>query len=432
MVKKQTVWAVASVVVLAVIVAVGCGKVKVEPPVAKTDPKVDVRHGVEMVDQYYWLRDRDSSYVLDYLSAENEYAVNVMAHTNDLQKELFQEMKERIKETDLSVPVRHGDYYYYTREEEGKEYDIYCRKKGEDGEEEITLDLNKLAENQDYFLLGTYLISPDHNLLAYAYDTAGRERYMVRVKDLTTGELLPDVIENTDADLEWANDNKTLFYVTMDETLRSDKCWKHVLGDSEEDELVYHEQDEAFYLGLGKTRSEQYIFIKLGSAVTSEYRYLNADNPDGSFKVLEPRMQDVEYSVSHHGDYFYIVTNADDATNFKLVRTPVTEPGKKNWKAFVPYDPKVKIDDCETFKDYMVIDERVNGLPTFLVRNMSDGTTEPIEFEEAGYMIGVGKNPEFDTETFRFTYRSMITPRSVFDYNFRTKDRLPPMAWKCR
>lgn len=391
------------------------------PPVAKVEPKVDTIFGKEMIDNYAWLRDRENADVIAYLTAENEFAEKVMGHTVEMQTALYDEMVARIKETDLSVPVRDGDYYYYTRDEQGKEYKIYCRKKGENGPEEILLDLNKVAEGHDYMLLGAYEVSPNQQILAYGYDTAGNEEYTIRFKNLNDGSLYDDVIESTNGDVVWANDNKTVFYTTEDETYRPDKVWRHTLGSTGEDALVYHETDAAFYLGVSRTRSDRYILIGIGSNTTSEYWYLDADKPMAQFQVIEPRTHMVEYWVDHHDKNFYITTNADDALNFKLVQAPVTKPGKKNWVDVIPHRPEVKLDGVDMFADYMAIYERRSGLQTVSIRTMSTGDTEPVVFNEPVYSVEPGSTPEFNSTKLRLDYTSLITPRTIYDYDMKAR-----------
>ncbi|MBD3403049.1 prolyl oligopeptidase family serine peptidase [candidate division GN15 bacterium] len=392
-----------------------------QPPVAKVEPTVDTVFGVELIDNYAWLRDRTDPDVLNYLRAENEYAEAMLAHAEDLQETLYNEMVSRIRETDLSVPVRHGDYYYYTRDEEGKEYKIYCRRKGEDGKEEILLDLNVLAEGKDYLLLGGYEVSPNHRLLAFAYDTAGNEEYTVRIKDLSNGALYEDVIEATSGDLAWGNDNRTLFYTTQDDTYRPFKLWRHTMGATAPDSMIFHEPDDAFWLWLSRARSGQYIFLNMHSNTTSESWYLDADTPDSSFAIIQPREHEVEYTVDHHDNHFYIVTNADDARNSKLMRAPVTDPGRENWEEMIPHRTDVKLSGVDLFTDYMAVYERRDGLQTVRIRSFADGTSFPVEFDEPVYSVDPGSNREFDASTLRLVYTSLVTPKSIYDYHVDTK-----------
>lgn len=398
-----------------------------EPPVAKVEPKVDTMFGEERVDNYYWLRERgsDSANVFAYLEAENTYTDAVMGHTDDFVEELFQEIKGRIKETDLSVPVKRGDYYYYSRDEEGKQYKIYCRKKGSmDAEEEIVLDVNMLAEGKEFMSLGPYEVSPNHKLLLYGTDEMGNERYKLQVKNLETGEMYPEVVENVSSNATWANDNKTYFYTIVDDAWRPYQLYRHVLGtDPEKDVLVYQEDDEGFWIGVGRTKDDQYLFIGIGSKTTDEYRYLDANNPTGKFKMIRAREQGVEYSVYHHGDKFYIVTNADDAYNFKVMIAPDRKPGKKNWKELVPHLDEVKIDGLDMFENYMVTYGRKDGLRLLRVTDMTTDESHDIEFPEATYSVRGASNPDFKSELVRFTYMSLTTPQTVYDYSMKTRER---------
>ncbi|MEE8578038.1 MAG: S9 family peptidase [candidate division Zixibacteria bacterium] len=397
---------------------------KIDPPVAAVKPHVTEIHGQEMVDNYFWLRDKTNSEVIDYLNAENEYAEKLLGHTQEMQDSLYNEMIGRIKETDMSVPVKDGDYYYYSRDEEGKEYKIYCRKKGENGPEEIMLDCNVLAEGHDYFYLGAYEVSQDHDWLAYAYDFAGNEEYDVRVKDLKTGELHIDVIEKTSGDVAWGNDNKTIFYTTQDSTARPDKMLRHVLGATGDDQLLLHEPDVAYYMGLGKTRDNRYVMVQLGSNTTSETHYLDADKPGGDLKVIAEREHEVEYSVSHRNGLFYIVTNAGGAKNFKLMTTKANRTASKNWTEILPHRTEVYLQGIDLFRDQMVIWERVGGLKSISVQQFSDGEVHAVTFDEPTYSVRSGKNPDFNSQTLRFSYQSLVTPSSVYDYDMVTRTRL--------
>ena len=378
----------------------------------------------EMTDNYYWLRERNNPEVIEYLEAENAYTDMVMKPTENLQETLYDEMLGRIKETDLSVPVKKGDYYYYTRTEEGRQYSVYCRKKGSlDAEEEVLLDVNELAEGREFMSLGIFEVSPDQNLLAYAVDILGNERYILRVKNLQTGEIYSDVIDSVSTSLEWANDNKTFFYTVTDDAWRPYKLYRHRLGDDvKNDAMVYHEEDESFTVDASKAKSGKHIFIDINSVTTSEAWFLDADNPDGEFKLVEPREQDVEYAVYHHGDDFYIVTN-DNATNFKLVHTPVTKPGKENWQEIVPHRDSTMLDSIEIFSNYLVLFEREHGLKQVRVFDFRVNEYHRIEFPEPVYTVFSGDNPEYNTDLLRFTYMSLVTPRSVYDYNMKTRGR---------
>ncbi|MEM9804636.1 MAG: S9 family peptidase [Cyanobacteria bacterium P01_D01_bin.56] len=399
-------------------------------PIAKKQPKTLEKHGDIRIDDYYWLRDRTSADTLDYLKAENDYTADQTAHTKAFQKALYDEMLGRIQETDLSVPTKDGGYYYYSRTEEGKAYRILCRKQGSlDSAEEILLDENELAQGQEFFSLGDYETSLDHQLLAYATDTNGSERYTLVFKDLATGKLYPEAIENI-SEVVWANDNRTVFYTRLDDAHRPYQVWKHKLGaNPDQDQLIYEESDEAFYVSLGGTRSDAYVIISINSKVTSEIHFLDANQPDGDFQVVCPRQYGVEYSISHHpggsnsDSRFYIVTN-EDATNFKLMVTSVKDLAKKNWETAIPHRIDVQLKDVDVFRDHLVIYERQGGLPTIRMQKLSTGEETALEFPEPTYSVWSGAMPEFDNKTLRFTYTSLITPSSVFDYDMDTHQRV--------
>ena len=395
-----------------------CTQPKPTPPVAKKIPKADTLFDDVRIDNYYLLRNRKDPEVLKYLKAENAYTEAVMKHTEKLQQKLFTEMKSRIKETDLSVPYRIDNYYYYTRTEQGKQYKIHCRKKGGlDAKEEVLLDENELAKGYGFFALGAFSVSPDQKLLAYSVDTTGSETFTLYVKDLENGSLLPDQISGIYYPVEWANDNHTLFYTTLDSTKRPYRLYRHVLkSESKNYELVYQEEDLAFYLNLRKSRSRKYLFLSLESEITSEVRFLNADRPGGKFKMIQPRQFQLEYSVAHHGNEFYIVTN-DHARNFKVVKTPVTRPQKKYWKDFIPHSNEVKIDGVGAFLNHLAIYQRENGLKTIRLFNFHSGKFKRIDFPEPVYAVWANKNPEYNSNILRFTYMSLVTPKSVYDYN---------------
>ncbi|MBD2034207.1 S9 family peptidase [Leptolyngbya sp. FACHB-321] len=394
------------------------------PPIADKQPHRLSIHGDDRTDDYFWLRYRDEPNVIAYLEAENDYTKAVMAHTESLQTALYDEMLARIQETDLSVPYRKGDYYYYSRTETGKAYPIYCRKAGSlDAPETVLLDQNALAEGHDFFELGLFDISPNHQLLAYSVDTTGSERYTLFFLDLATGQLYPETILETGYGFAWGNDNQTIFYTLMDEANRPFKLMRHRLSSAaSDDELVYSEADESYFLSVGKTRSDAYILLELGSKITSEVHYLDANQPEGKFQVIQPRSSGIEYQVEHHSDSFYIVTN-DEALNFKLMQTPVTTPAKDNWQLVIPHRDQVLLEGVSAFAKHLVIYERESGLPTIRVRQLASGEEHFIQFPDPTYSADEGSNPEFDTEILRFNYTSLVTPRSVFDYNLETQER---------
>lgn len=397
-------------------------KLSLEPPIAKRVPRITEIHGEKLVDNYFWLRNKNDIDVIEYLEAENRYTDSVMEHTKELQKKLYNEMLGRIRQTDISAPVKIDDYYYYSRTEKGKQYSIHCRKKGSmDAEEEILIDENVLAKGLEYFSIGVYEVSPDHRFLAYSVDTDGSEIYTLYIKDLNTGTLLKDVITNTYYSLEWANDNKTIFYNILDETKRPYKIYRHVLGaDPGEDVLVYYEEDKSFFASIAKTKSKDYIFFISESKTTSEVSYLKADEPTGEIKVIHPRQHEMEYYVDHHEDYFFILTN-DSAKNFKLMKAPISNPVKESWEEVIPHRENVSLEHIETFKNHIVVFERENGLKNIRVLNTKDNETHYVTLPEPVYDFWQGDNPEYNTNLFRFEYTSLVTPRSVFDYNMDTK-----------
>jgi oligopeptidase B len=402
-----------------------------QPPIAAQRSEELLTHGDRRVDPYYWLRDRDNPEVIDYLEAENAYTEAQMAHTEALQQTLYDEMLGRIQETDLSVPYRYGNYYYYSRTEEGKAYGSLCRKEGSlEAPEEILLDENRLAEGQEFFDLGDYEVSPNHKLLAYSTDTQGNERYTLVFRNLETGDRFPESIPDVGGTC-WANDNKTLFYLRLDEANRPFQLWRHRLGTLiHNDELVYEETDEAFYLSLNTTRSQAYILLSADSKITSEVRFLDANAPNGEFRIIHPREKGVEYGVAHHpglesdleGNRFYIVTN-DEAINFKLMIAPVSSPGKAHWKEMIAHREAVMLSGVDLFADHLVIYEREQGLPTIRIQKLSTGDVTRLDFPEPTYSAGGGFMPEFDSNILRFTYSSMVTPSSVFDYNMDSNER---------
>lgn len=395
------------------------------PPRAAVIPVADTLHGDVRIDDYGWLRDRSAPEVIAYLEAENAYTGAVMKHTEALQETLYREMIGRIKETDLEVPYRKGDYFYYTRTEEGKQYPIYCRKKGHlQADEEVVLDQNALARGHDYFDVGILRVSPDHRLLAYSVDTSGAEKYALHVKDLTTDELLPDVIPVIDWSIEWANDGRTFFYTTTDEAMRPDRLHRHALGtDPSEDATLFYEPDERFRVYIDKTKSEAYLVMGVESRVTSELYLLDADDPTGSFEIVEPRETDVEYYLYHRGDELYVWTNRD-ADNFKVMRTPISSPSKESWETVIAHRDSVKVERIDVFTDHLVAYERHHGLRKVRVLDLRSGHDHYIEFPDAAYAVFLRDNREFDTNVLRFVYESLTTPESVYDYDMESRQRV--------
>ena len=397
-----------------------------QPPVAKKAPKELITHGDTRIDNYYWMNQREDPEVISYLNAENAYTQQRLAGTEELQQKLFDEIVGRIKQNDESVPFKDDGYWYYVRYEEGKEYPIYARKKGtQEAAEEVMVNANERAEGLSYYAAAGMDVSPNNQLLAFGEDTVSRRKYTIRFKDLKTGELLSDAIPNTTGGAVWGNDNKTVFYTMKDPALRSFKIFKHTLGTpTAQDKEVYYEADETFSTFVYKTKSDDYIIIGSGSTLSNEYRFLDADKPNGEFKVIQPRERGLEYSVDHFGDKFYIVTNKDGATNFKLMQTPVTKPGKANWKEVVPHRENVLLEGIEIFRDYLALQERRDGLSQIRVKKWNDPKTDfYIDFEEEAYTAYISTNPDFDSKELRFEYSSLTTPSSTYDYNMETKER---------
>jgi oligopeptidase B len=389
------------------------------PPIAKKIPKVTEINGRKLVDNYFWLREKKNPEVKAYLEAENAYTNVVMKPTEPLQKKLYDEMLSRIKETDVDVPYADGGYFYYSRTEAGKQYPIRCRKKGSlDAPEEILLDLNEMAKGQHFMAVAAYDVSDDGTLLAYTTDNTGFRQYTLAVKDLRTGKVLADRAEKVGS-VAWANDNKTLFYTVEDSAKRQYRLYRHTLGSSGDDVLVYEEKDERFNVHTGKTRSKAYILLLSGSHTTSEVRYLPADRPTAEWKVMEPRKQDVEYYPDHNGDLFYIRVN-DAGRNFRLVKAPVSDPRSQNWQEVVPQRANVMLDDVDFFRTYYVLYERENGLPQIRVTNLNSGQTKRIEFPEPAYAAYPYINREYTTSKFRYTYQSFITAQSVFEFDMES------------
>jgi oligopeptidase B len=394
------------------------------PPVAKVRPKKTRLHGKTLVDPYAWLREKTNPEVIAYLEAENRYTEAVMKDTEGLQAKLYAEMVGRIQETDQSVPVRRGDYYYYTRTEQGKQYPIYCRKRGSlEAAEEILLDGNELGAGAKYFRVGVFEPSPDHKLLAFSTDREGDEEYVLEVKNLETGQLLADRIPRTYYSVEWAADNRTLFYNVLDAAKRPYQVLRHRLGEKPEaDVVVYQEPDERFTVDVGKTRSGKYLVLHIASSVTSEARYLDAAAPEGEFRVLAPRRQDIEYSIDQHSDWFYVLIN-DTGRNFRLVRAPVTDPSPGKWQELRAHRADTLLESVDLFARHLVVTLRRGGVRQLEITNLETEQTHAVGFPEAAYSVTVGDNSEFDTALLRFTYQSLVTPPSVFDYHMEERTR---------
>ncbi|HVS32896.1 MAG TPA: S9 family peptidase [Thermoanaerobaculia bacterium] len=413
-------------VLLALTLIAGCATAPpaVQPPLAAQRPTVLTQHGHERVDEYYWLRERENREVIAYLEAENAYLKQTMKHTEGLQEQLYEEIVARIPPRDESVPTLRDGYFYYTRFEEGKDYPIYVRRKeAMTAPEEVMLDVNALAAGQSYFNVAGVSVSRGNDIVAYATDNVGRRKYTLRFKNLTTGQLLPDEIPLVSGNQAWANDNRTIFYSRKHpETLRSYRIYRHELGtDPAGDTLVFEEADETFSTFVFRTKSKRYIVIGSGQTLTSEYRYLDADQPRGEPQVFEPRKRGREYSIDHYGDHFYIRTN-DDARNFRLMKTPVSATGRENWSVVIPHRPDVYLGGFEIFRDHLVVSERKDGLIRLRVMPWSGGD-HYIPFDEPAYVARIADNPEFDTSQLRFTYSSLTTPFSTYQYDMTSRDR---------
>jgi oligopeptidase B len=398
----------------------GGGASAPKPPMAEKKTKTTTIHGETLVDDYFWLREKSSPEVISYLESENAYTEAAMKPTAALQEKLYKEMVGHIKETDSSVPYRWGNHFYYTRTEQGKQYPTYCRKLGSlEAKEEIVLDQNELAKGLKFFSVGSFVVSDDGNLLAYSTDTTGYRQYKLQIKDLRTGQLLPESFERVGS-VMWATDNKTLFFTTEDAvTKRSDKFHRHVLGTDKTD-VVVEEKDEIFDLGAGRTRDKSMILIGSYAKTSSEFRYLPADQPMSEPKLIRAREAGHEYDVDHYGDNFYIRTNKG-AKNFRVVSAPVSDPSEKNWKEFVPHQPAVKVDDITFFAGHGVVSEWEGGLQKLRVIDMKTKKSHRIKFPEPVYAASITVNREFNTPVVRYNYQSLVTPGSVFDYNMNTQ-----------
>ena len=403
------------------------------PPDATKKPYEMTEHGHTRVDNYYWMRltdeqksaekfDSHAQEVVDYINSENDYTQSNLAHTKQFQKDLYHEIVGRIKKDDQSVPYLDNGYYYYTRYEKGKEYAIRCRKKGSlDGKEEILLDENVLAEGHDYFAIGGMSVSPDNQWLAYGVDTVSRRRYTVHFKNVSTGDVLDQTIPNTTGGVAWANDNRTVFYTTKNEvTLLSEKIWRHKMGsNATNDELVYHEKDESYYTGVYRSKSGEYIIIYNSSTLVSDYHILNANDPDGNFKNFSPRGTEHEYSIDHYDDKFYIITNWE-AKNNRLMETSENETNMDKWTEILAHRNDVHLLGMEIFKDHLVLSERKEGLRGLRVIHQHSGKDEYIDFGEQTYTARISVNEEYNTNILRYSYTSMVTPSSTYDYNMDT------------
>jgi oligopeptidase B len=398
--------------------------IDIKPPVAKKIPKELTIHGDTRIDNYYWLNERENQEVIDYLNAENKYYQEKTKHLKAFTDNLFEEMKSRIKEDDSSVPYKFNGYWYITKFEKGKDYPIYTRKKETlDATEELLFDCNEMAKGHQYFNLTGLSISPDNKMASFAIDTVGRRQYTLQVKSLETNTILDDKIENITGSSTWAKDNKTLFYTKKDPiTLRSHQIFKHKLG-TPTGELVYEEQDDTFGTTIYKTKSQDYLVIVSYSTLTYEYHVLEADNPDGDFKVIQPRVRGLEYSINHYGDQFYIVTNKDNSTNFKLMKTPVDNTTMEHWVEVLPHREDVLLEDIDIFQNYLVVSERSEGLNKIRIMRWDNTGDYYLPFESETYTAYTSTNVEFNTDILRYSYNSLTTPASVIEFNMATKEQ---------
>jgi oligopeptidase B len=394
-----------------------------EGPVAKKVAKELSMHGDTRVDNYFWMNQREDEEVIDYLKAENTHTEKAMEPLKGFRESLFEEMKGRIKETDMSVPYKKDGWFYYVRQEEGKEYPIYCRKEGSlEAAEDIIMDVNPMAEGHDYYSASGLSLSPNKMVLAYGEDKVSRRIYTIKFKDMVTGETLPFTIENTTGGSVWASDSKTIFFTKKDETLRAFQVWKYELGkETSTAELVYEENDETFNCFVYKSKSDKYIFIGSGSTLSSEYRFISAENPNGEFKIIHEREDDFEYGIGHIGDKFYVHTNWN-AKNFRLMETLVEKPGKENWKEVIPAREGILLEDIEMFDDYLILEERIAGIVNLRVMNQKDNSEHYVDFGEDAYSAYASSNYEFESDIMRISYSSMSTPGSVYDYHMKTKE----------
>jgi len=423
----------AVIFVVSVIFAASCNtketpnkSMKITPPKADKIAKNLEIHGDVRVDNYYWLNQRDNEEVIDYLERENDYYHKMTQHTDDLQANLFEEMKSRIKEDDESVPYFYNGYYYITRYETGKDYPIYARKKGTlDAEEEIMFNVNEMAEGHSYYQLSGVNVSPDNKWVTFGVDTVSRRKYTLYIKNLETGNVLSETIPVTTGGATWANDNRTIFYTRKDEqTLRSNQIFRHQIGtNSNNDILVFTEEDETFGTYVYKTKSNKFLVIGSYSTLTSEFQILDANTPEGDFAVFQPRERELEYNIYHYGTDFYVVTNKDDATNFKLMKTPEDMTTKENWTEVIGHRKDVLLEDIDIFKDYLVVSERDNGLNKIHIIPWGETADYYLPFDNETYTAFSTRNPEFDTKVLRYSYNSLTTPPSTIDFDMESKTK---------
>lgn len=408
-----------------------------QAPVAPIHPYKAIMHGDTRIDNYHWMRlsdeqknatipDAQTQDVLEYLESENDFQAEQMMHTEDLQEALIKEIVDRIKQDDSSLPYSRNGYLYYTRYEEGEDYQLYCRKeKGKGGKEEILLNGPEMANRQSYFAIANWKVSKNNKLLAYSVDLVSRRQYTIHIKNLKTGITYKDQIEKTTGRIIWANDNKTIFYTKTDPvTLRSNQIYKHVLGSPvSEDELVFEEKDETYRCSVSKSKSGDFLMIDSRSTLSTEYRYLDANNPNGEWAILQARERNLEYSAQHFGDHFYILTNLD-AKNFRLVKTPVNKTDKSNWEEVIGHRPNVIMEELDVFKDHLIVTEREDGLSRLRVIRWDDHSEHYITFRDPAYSVFTTQNFDFETDQLRFGYTSLTTPYSLYDYDLNTRERV--------
>lgn len=416
---------ITSLFILILIFSCDMKKTNLTEPQAKKIEKILSIHGDDRIDEYYWLNQRGNDDVISYLNEENDYRDEYMKDYKPLEDKIFQEIKSRIKEEDSSVPYFYNDYFYYTRYEKDKQYPIYCRKKSSlDNKEEILIDANVMSMGHDYFRVGMIEISPDNKTMAYSIDTVSRRIYTIHFMDLETRKISDNNIPNSSGSITWANDNKTIFYNSKDlETLRSDRVMRYEIGENENGYEVYYEKDETFSVFSYKTKSDKYIVVGSSSTLSQEYRILNADNPKGKFKMFQTRVEGLEYSISHFNDRWFVVTNKDEATNFKLMSCPELKTSSNNWVDYINHRDNVLLEGIEVFDDFLVVTERENGLRRVDIRPWSDTESHYINFEEEAYSLYSSDNPQMNTTKFRYSYSSMTTPNSVIEYDMITKEK---------
>ena len=416
-----------TIIILTLTLIISCDMKKKEliEPKAKKIEKILSLHGDDRLDEYYWLNQRGDEEVISYLNEENDYRDEFMKDYKPLEEEIFQEIKSRIKEDDSSVPYYYNGYFYYTRYEKDKQYPIYCRKEGSlDGKEEILIDANTMSEGYDYFRVGTIEISPDNKTMAYSIDTVSRRIYTIYFMDLETRTVSDKNIPNSQGSISWANDNKTIFYNSKNlETLRSERVMRYQLGNSGNGEEIYFEDDETFSVFSYKTKSDKYIVVGSSSTLSQEYRILNANDPEGEFKMFQERVDGLEYSISHYDDKWLIVTNKDGATNFKLMSCPESKTSSNSWVDYIPHRGDVLLEGVEIFDDFLVVTERENGLRRVNIRPSSGAESHYINFEEEAYSLYSSANLDMNTNKFRYSYSSMTTPNSVVEYDMITKEK---------